>query len=158
MLAVLEEARKKIEKKGFATLTAERHSGNGQICAHTVGFPAMGLPDLMVMVPDGGEDLAGVLLNEVGALQVAQGKLTHGRVLTKELFPDLSDDSYVKMVMCEITDEQGLDIFVMNKVLLRDKPYTQEAFQIVYPDDKGRMPWQTNSNLANLRMFGRRPE
>lgn len=155
ILTVVEEARKTIEKKGFATITSPRLSKDGQICAHTLGMPAQGLPDLVVFIPEQGTDIASMLLNEVANLQIAQGKYAHGRVLRKDVFPDIPPESSVNLTLLEVNNQHLQEIFVLNKVLLRDKTYTQEAFQITYPDDKGRYPWMPGSDLASLRIVSR---
>lgn len=159
ILTLLQSAQEKVKKKGFAILRSSRHSTPSQACIHTLGLPSMGLPDLVIYIGNhsNGPDIAHTLLNEVANLQIAQGKFTHGRQLTKEVFPDLPETSMVNITMLQITDPYYLqDTFVLNKAILREKgDYTQEALQLVYPDDSGRFPWEPGSQLADLKVVGR---
>lgn len=161
MLTVLHEAREKIAKKGYAVLPSSRLSDKDQICVHTVGMASMGLADLVIYMGNYGEgpELAVKLITDVANFQTQQGKYTHGRVLTKEVWPDYDENDFVSLTLLQVDPFYLDSIFSLNKVLLRDKSvHTIEAFQIAYPDSAGRFPWVKGSEMATMRLVGRPPE
>jgi len=62
------------------------------------------------------------------------------------------------LTLLEVNPMFSQQLFALNKVLLRGKTFTQEAFQVTYPDDNGNYPWQPGSALTSLRLLGRPPE
>jgi hypothetical protein len=119
ILTLLDEARQKIDKSGYATITHPYYSNEDNICAHTLGLAQQGLPDLVVNITHEGADLAARLLAETADLQIKQGKFAHGRELRKEVFPDLPADSSTKLMLLEVEPKYLDRVFALNKVLLR---------------------------------------
>lgn len=148
-IAYLSHITELIEEHGWAV-----QGVGGDECqpgfAYTVGLSLYGSPELILFGAPFGA--ATRVLDDLGARIRDGARYVHGQVLDDVIAP-------APVILLDVADTTE-HLLIAQKVAGAIPPGRQgvRAWQVVYPDNELRWPWQTGSQVADLPVLGLVPD
>jgi len=139
-----------IERHGWAVQGVTCGGRGRPEFAYTVGLLTLGEPEFIIFGAPFGAACG--VLDDLAARVRDGARYTHGQVLDDVIAPQ-------PVVLLEVADTtQHLLIAQQFAAAEPVRPRQVRAWQVVYPDDDGRWPWQPGFAVPDLPILGLIPE
>ncbi len=146
--AYVEKVRQTIERHGWAIQAIP--DADPYPFQYTVGlFPVVGYELIVIGLP---HQVGGTLLNDLAGAVVREPD-PDGYYYDQQILRGLLVDSYASMLIRAIDTLHY--ITVPRRLWPIEGPVP--AFQLVYPDDEHRWPWDPGSKVAGVPLLGKHP-